>query len=59
MRGRIAALNVRQFVLQHQAAAVVGGGKPSAYPFLESLAACTADQISIEAAQPRKISVTQ
>jgi 5-methyltetrahydropteroyltriglutamate--homocysteine methyltransferase len=34
-------------------AAVVGSGKPHAYPFLESLAACSAEQISIEAAQPR------
>ena len=34
-------------------AAVVGDSKPSAYPFLESLAGCAADQISIEAAQPK------
>jgi len=33
-------------------AAVVGADKPSGYPFLEQLAACGADQISIEAAQP-------
>jgi 5-methyltetrahydropteroyltriglutamate--homocysteine methyltransferase len=33
-------------------AAVVGGDKPSAYPFLEQLAECAAAQISIEAAQP-------
>jgi 5-methyltetrahydropteroyltriglutamate--homocysteine methyltransferase len=33
-------------------AAVVGDEKPSAYPFLEELAACAAAQISIEAAQP-------
>jgi 5-methyltetrahydropteroyltriglutamate--homocysteine methyltransferase len=33
-------------------AAVVGDEKPSAYPFLEQLAACSAAQISIEAAQP-------
>jgi 5-methyltetrahydropteroyltriglutamate--homocysteine methyltransferase len=33
-------------------AAVVGDDKPSTYPFLEQLAACSASQISIEAAQP-------
>ena len=33
--------------------AVVGGQKPSGYSFLPQLADCTADQISIEAAQPK------
>jgi len=32
---------------------VVGDAKPEAYPFLEALAGCSADQISIEAAQPK------
>jgi 5-methyltetrahydropteroyltriglutamate--homocysteine methyltransferase len=34
-------------------AAVVAGQKPVGYSFLTELAACTADQISIEAAQPK------
>ena len=34
-------------------AAVVAGQKPSGYSFLPQLADCAADQISIEAAQPR------
>jgi 5-methyltetrahydropteroyltriglutamate--homocysteine methyltransferase len=34
-------------------AAMVKGGKPTAYSYLPQLAACTVDQISIEAAQPR------
>jgi 5-methyltetrahydropteroyltriglutamate--homocysteine methyltransferase len=34
-------------------AAVVTGQKPSGYSFLPQLADCTADQISIEAAQPK------
>ncbi len=34
-------------------AAVVGGDKPIGYPFLEALAGTDADQISIEAAQPK------
>ena len=33
-------------------AAIVGGGKPSAYPFLETLAGTSATALSIEAAQP-------
>jgi 5-methyltetrahydropteroyltriglutamate--homocysteine methyltransferase len=33
--------------------AVVGGQKPSGYSFLPELAGCTAEQISIEAAQPK------
>ena len=33
-------------------AAIVGDEKPASYPFLEQLAASTAQQISIEAAQP-------
>ena len=35
------------------AAVVPGSSKPSAYAFLPELAACTAKQISIEAAQPK------
>lgn len=35
------------------AAVVAGSSKPSAYAFLPELAACTAKQISIEAAQPK------
>src|ERR1044071_8135803 len=34
-------------------AAVLGGQKPSGYSFLPQLADCAADQISIEAAQPK------
>jgi 5-methyltetrahydropteroyltriglutamate--homocysteine methyltransferase len=34
-------------------AAIVGGDKPSGYPFLEQLAGCAASHVSIEAAQPR------